>query len=114
LGEHVGVLGWLEREIQGIGAQHGVLRGEYDGGNLHNFSWTKKTYNHFELNVLIKMTGTKPTWEKDIGESSPEERRLEWSSCFRNILFRSQFTRTIGILATSSPKDTMFKLGSME
>jgi len=88
-----------EREIQGTGAQHGVLRGEYDGSNLHNFSWAKKTYNDFELNVL-KDDGH----ETDMGEGhwgvSPEERRLEWSSCFRSILFRSQFTRTIGILAT--------------
>jgi hypothetical protein len=38
----------------------GVLHGDYDGGKLHNFSWTKKTYQDFELNVLIKMTGTKP------------------------------------------------------
>jgi len=38
----------------------GVLHGDYDGGKLHNFSWTRKTYQDFELNVLIKMTGTKP------------------------------------------------------
>ena len=37
----------------------GVLHGDYDGGKLHNFSYTKKTYQDFELNVLIKMTGAK-------------------------------------------------------
>lgn len=37
--------------------QQGVFNGDYDGGKLHNFSWTKKTYQDFELNVLIKMTG---------------------------------------------------------
>ena len=37
--------------------QHGVLHGDYAGGKLHNFSWTKKTYQDFELNVLIRMTG---------------------------------------------------------
>jgi hypothetical protein len=35
----------------------GVLHGDYDGGKFHNFSWTKKTYQDFELNVLIRMTG---------------------------------------------------------
>src|SRR5204863_6075426 len=39
--------------------QDGVLHGDYDGGKLHNFNWTKKTYQDFELNVLIKMTGNK-------------------------------------------------------
>jgi hypothetical protein len=39
--------------------QGGVLHGDYDGGKLHNFSYTKKTYQDFELNVLIKMTGNK-------------------------------------------------------
>jgi hypothetical protein len=37
--------------------QNGVLRGDSDGGKFHNFSWTKKTYQDFELNVLIRMTG---------------------------------------------------------
>ncbi|MBC7914908.1 MAG: DUF1080 domain-containing protein [Pyrinomonadaceae bacterium] len=37
--------------------KEGVLHGEYGGGTLHNFSWTKKTYQNFELNVLIKMHG---------------------------------------------------------
>jgi len=37
--------------------QHGVLHGDYDGGKLHNYGWTKKTYQDFELNVLIRMTG---------------------------------------------------------
>jgi hypothetical protein len=40
--------------------EHGVLRGDYDGGKLHNYSWTKTTYKDFELNVLIKMTGRDP------------------------------------------------------
>ena len=35
----------------------GVLHGDYDGGKLHNYSWTKKTYKDFELNVVIRMTG---------------------------------------------------------
>jgi len=33
------------------------LHGDYNGGPLHNYSWTKKTYGNFELNVLIKMSG---------------------------------------------------------
>jgi hypothetical protein len=35
----------------------GVLHGDYDGGKLHNFSYTKKTYTDFELNVVIRMSG---------------------------------------------------------
>jgi hypothetical protein len=37
--------------------KQGVLRGDYDGGKLHNFSWTRKSYQDFELNVMIRMTG---------------------------------------------------------
>ena len=37
--------------------QHHVLHGDYAGGKLHNFGWTKKTYQDFELNVVIRMTG---------------------------------------------------------
>jgi len=38
----------------------GVLHGDYDGGKLHNYSYTKRTYQDFELNVMIRMTGREP------------------------------------------------------
>src|ERR1043166_8111171 len=28
---------------------NGVLHGDYNGGKLHNYAWTKKTYTDFEL-----------------------------------------------------------------
>jgi|GEM_PF-660169 len=37
--------------------EKGILHGEYPGGELHNYGWTKNTYKNFELNVLIRMTG---------------------------------------------------------
>jgi hypothetical protein len=38
----------------------GILHGDYDGGKLHNYSYTKKNYGDFELNVIIRMTGREP------------------------------------------------------
>jgi hypothetical protein len=40
--------------------QHGVLKGDYTGGNLHNYAWTKKTYKDFELNAIVKLDGHEP------------------------------------------------------
>jgi hypothetical protein len=35
----------------------GVLHGEENNEDVHHYTWTKKSYTDFELNVLIKMTG---------------------------------------------------------
>ena len=37
-----------------------MLHGESKGGKLHHYSWTRKTYKDFELNVILKMTGVEP------------------------------------------------------
>jgi hypothetical protein len=37
--------------------QDGILHGDYAGGNLHNYAWTKKTYKDFELNAIVKLDG---------------------------------------------------------
>jgi Domain of Unknown Function (DUF1080) len=34
-----------------------VLHGDYQGGKFHNYTWTKKRYKDFELQVLIKLDG---------------------------------------------------------
>lgn len=86
--------------------QRGVLHGDYDGGKLHNYGWTKKTYQDFELNVLIRMTGKKansgvcirihptdadnaPGYQVDMGEgywgSLWEERRAGMVQLFPKI-----------------------------
>src|SRR6185503_7822647 len=36
----------------------GILHGGYTGGKSHHYAWTTKTYKDFELNVMLKMTGT--------------------------------------------------------
>ena len=36
----------------------GILHGECKNENQHHYTFTKKTYKDFELNVLIKMTGS--------------------------------------------------------
>jgi 3-keto-disaccharide hydrolase len=113
----------------------GGLHGDYDGGKLHNFSWTKKTYQDFELNVLIKMTGTKPNsgvcirihptdpdnapatkliWEKVIGAVCGRNGGSAWCSYFLKTWFPSWSMRTTGTIITSSPKVITFKPGSME
>lgn len=35
----------------------GVLHGDYDGGQYHNYAFTNTMYKDYELNVLIRMTG---------------------------------------------------------
>ena len=35
----------------------GVLHGDYNGGQYHNYAYTKTLYKNFELNVMIRMTG---------------------------------------------------------
>jgi hypothetical protein len=40
--------------------QNSVLHGDYDGGKLHNYGYTKNSYKDFELNVLVRMTGKDP------------------------------------------------------
>jgi len=37
--------------------QDGVLQGDYNGGKLHNYAWTKKTYKNFELHAMVKLDG---------------------------------------------------------
>jgi hypothetical protein len=39
---------------------NGVLHGDYPGGKLHNYAWTKKTYRDFELNAIVKLDGKEP------------------------------------------------------
>jgi Domain of Unknown Function (DUF1080) len=36
---------------------HGTLHGDYYGGKYHNFAWTKKVYENFELQALVKLNG---------------------------------------------------------
>jgi Domain of Unknown Function (DUF1080) len=36
---------------------NGILHGDYNGGQFHNHAWTKKTYNNFELQALVKLEG---------------------------------------------------------
>ena len=36
---------------------NGIFHGDYEGGKLHNYSYTKTEYKNFELNALIKMSG---------------------------------------------------------
>jgi hypothetical protein len=40
--------------------QNGTLHGDYNGGKLHNYAWTKKTYEDFELNAIVKLDGQDP------------------------------------------------------
>jgi hypothetical protein len=40
--------------------QNGALQGDYMGGKLHNYAWTKKTYKNFELNAIVKLDGQDP------------------------------------------------------
>jgi hypothetical protein len=35
----------------------GILHGDYYGGKMHNFAWTKKLYKDFELQALVKLDG---------------------------------------------------------
>jgi hypothetical protein len=36
---------------------NGTLHGDYNGGTLHNYAWTKKTYTNFELHALVRLDG---------------------------------------------------------
>jgi hypothetical protein len=40
--------------------ENGSLHGDYPGGKLHNYAWTKKTFKDFELNALVKLDGKVP------------------------------------------------------
>jgi hypothetical protein len=35
----------------------GILHGDYPGGKLHNYAWTKKEYKDFELQALVRLDG---------------------------------------------------------
>ncbi|MEO7692995.1 MAG: DUF1080 domain-containing protein [Chryseolinea sp.] len=35
----------------------GILHGDYNGGEFHNYAWTKMQYKDFELQAVIKMEG---------------------------------------------------------
>lgn len=37
--------------------ENGILHGDYPGGELHNYGYTKSTYKNFELNALVRMSG---------------------------------------------------------
>ena len=37
--------------------EDGVLHGDYNGGEKHNYSYTKTEYKNFELNALVRMSG---------------------------------------------------------
>jgi Domain of Unknown Function (DUF1080) len=44
-------------EKQNWKLNNGILQGDYNGGKLHSYGYTKTRYKNFELNVLIRMTG---------------------------------------------------------
>jgi Domain of Unknown Function (DUF1080) len=35
----------------------GILHGDYNGGKLHSYGYTKKVYSNFELQAVLRMTG---------------------------------------------------------
>lgn len=35
----------------------GILHGDYNGGQYHNYAYTKAAYKNFEMNVIIRMSG---------------------------------------------------------
>jgi len=37
--------------------ENGVLHGDYNGGKLHSYGYTKTKYKNFELNAVFRMTG---------------------------------------------------------
>ena len=44
-------------EIQNWKLENGILHGDYNGGKLHSYGYTKKLYKNFELNAVLRMTG---------------------------------------------------------
>jgi hypothetical protein len=40
--------------------ENGSLHGDYPGGKLHNYAWTKKNFKDFELNAMVKLDGQNP------------------------------------------------------
>jgi len=36
---------------------NGVLHGDYPGGKLHNYAWTKKQYKDFDLQAVVRLDG---------------------------------------------------------
>ncbi|MEO6548992.1 MAG: DUF1080 domain-containing protein [Ferruginibacter sp.] len=37
--------------------ENGILHGDYPGGKLHNYAYTKTIYKNYELNAVVRMTG---------------------------------------------------------
>ena len=37
--------------------ENGILHGNYNGGKLHSYGYTKNKYKNFELNAVLRMTG---------------------------------------------------------
>lgn len=37
--------------------ENGILHGDYNGGQFHNYAYTKTTYTNFELNAVVRMSG---------------------------------------------------------
>jgi hypothetical protein len=44
-------------ESQNWKLENGILHGDYNGGKLHSYGYTKTSYKNFELNAVIRMTG---------------------------------------------------------
>jgi hypothetical protein len=36
---------------------NGILHGDYNGGQFHNYAYTKTSYTNFELNAVVRMSG---------------------------------------------------------
>jgi len=36
---------------------NGILHGDYNGGQFHNYAYTKNSYANFELNAVVRMSG---------------------------------------------------------
>lgn len=37
--------------------ENGILHGDYNGGEFHNYAYTKTTYTNYELNAVVRMSG---------------------------------------------------------
>jgi hypothetical protein len=44
-------------EKQNWKLDNGILHGDYNGGQLHSYGYTKIRYKNFELNAVVRMTG---------------------------------------------------------
>src|SRR5882724_7716582 len=44
-------------ETQNWKLDNGILHGDYNGGKLHSYGYTKTLYKDFELNAVFRLTG---------------------------------------------------------